>query len=193
MSKLLQSFLCRCLIFRVFVKGPLQKTENNILYFTFLLFLVIKRQGEAEKCGTRNGTCPAEEECQKNDNSFESNYTCVSTKIPEGGSCTIQSGPTCEPELECEHLSGNLHGTCVQLQTEGELCTEEIMVCENWKGCTKHEKSTDVSEFMKCANGLQCLANDPPTKNVKYGDCYRTGNIIYLRCLLDIEFYGTKH
>ena len=148
----------------------------------------MQREGEKEKCGARNETCQEGEKCQKIVGSIENDYKCVATKIEEGKSCNIQSDAPCEQELECELLSDRLNGTCVQLQMEGKDCTEEIYVCKNWKDCRKYEKSTDFSQVMKCANGLQCLVNDLSTKKViAPGKCFRTGKILYLKCLLDME------
>ena len=74
---------------------------------------------------------------------------------------------------------------------EGDDCNEEIQKCEDWKECEKYEKSIDYSSIMKCANGLQCLANGLSSEKLTEGKCFRTGEILYMKRLPDAEFIQT--
>ena len=65
---------------------------------------------------------------------------------------------------------------------EGEACNEEIQKCKNWKECEKYEKSIDSSDVMKCANGLQCLDYSVFAEEFTGAKCFRTGEILYMKC-----------
>ena len=81
----------------------------------------------------------------------------------------------------------------MQIRMEGEYCDVEVQKCKNWKECKKDDKSIDSSGTMKCANGLQCLANELPSGKLMEGKCFRTGEILYTKCLPDTKFILTRN